>query len=118
MRDCLDQLTTTACNHGTVECEALHMPRVYNKRHSNVPTDAVYVGRPTVWGNPFTHLAHGKGIKVATREEAIRLYRDEVIGKNCLTMDEIRQHLRGKDLVCWCAPLPCHADILLEIANS
>jgi len=26
--------------------------------------------------------------------------------------------LRGKDLVCWCAPKPCHADILLELANA
>jgi len=25
--------------------------------------------------------------------------------------------LRGRDVVCWCAPLPCHADILLELAN-
>jgi len=28
------------------------------------------------------------------------------------------EELRGKDLVCWCAPLPCHADILLELAND
>jgi len=26
--------------------------------------------------------------------------------------------LRGKDLVCWCSPLPCHADVLLELANA
>ena len=36
------------------------------------------------------------------------------------TLDEIREHLAGKNLACWC-PLdgqPCHADILLELARS
>lgn len=34
------------------------------------------------------------------------------------TVDDVRRELRGKDLVCWC-PLdqPCHADVLLELAN-
>ena len=32
--------------------------------------------------------------------------------------DAIRKELKGKDLVCWCAPKSCHADILLEIANA
>ena len=31
---------------------------------------------------------------------------------------KIKHELKGKDLVCWCAPQPCHADVLLEIANS
>lgn len=30
----------------------------------------------------------------------------------------IKKELKGKDLVCWCAPLPCHADVLLELANA
>lgn len=35
------------------------------------------------------------------------------------TVEEIRAHLRGKNLACWCPPgCPCHADVLLEIANS
>ena len=34
------------------------------------------------------------------------------------THDEIRAELRGKNLACWCAlDMPCHADVLLEIAN-
>lgn len=34
------------------------------------------------------------------------------------TLDDIRTHLRGRDLACWCKPgEPCHADVLLEIAN-
>ena len=34
------------------------------------------------------------------------------------TRDDIIQDLKGKDLVCWCAPAACHADILLKIANN
>jgi hypothetical protein len=52
------------------------MPKVYNKRHKNVPKDAVYVGRPSKWGNQFGHLPsvlikH----KVLTRQEAVDAYR-------------------------------------------
>jgi len=36
------------------------------------------------------------------------------LGHTTLNLGE----LRGKDLICWCAPLPCHADILLELANQ
>lgn len=35
------------------------------------------------------------------------------------TAEEIRAHLRGKNLACWCAlDAPCHADVLIEIANA
>lgn len=74
----------------------------------------VYVGRPSKWGNPF-HIG-----KDGTREQVIERYR-MMMGKpwdgrgHPLLKD--LDELRGKDLVCWCAPLPCHADILLELAN-
>ena len=92
------------------------MPRVYNKRKADYPEEAVYVGRPSVWGNPYTHLPNVKGaILVATREDAIeqhrlwlRLYPDFV--------RHIREQLQGKDLLCWCAPFSCHADTLLRVA--
>lgn len=82
-------------------------PRVWNKREE-YPVDATYVGRPTKWGNPFVIGQHG------TRVEVIAKYRAHVANRHT----EIRRELRGKDLVCWCAPLPCHADVLLEIANA
>ena len=94
------------------------MPKVWNKRDKNVPKDAVYVGRPTKWGNPFSHqngtLAR---FKVDTREEAIEKFRNMVWEDDAL-QNEIIMELRGKDLVCWCVPKPCHADVLLEIANA
>jgi hypothetical protein len=83
-------------------------PKVWNKYHNDAPADAVYVGRPSKWGNPHP-IGGGK-----TREEVIRLYRQWVAHRR----NEIRQELRGKHLICFCAPKPCHADVLLEIANG
>ena len=83
------------------------MPNVLNK-HKMKPEDwanAVYVGRGSMWGNPYQIGEYG------TREEVIELYRKYVLH----TLD--LEPLRGKDLVCFCAPLPCHADLLLEKAN-
>ncbi len=86
------------------------MARVWNKRDPNCPKDAVYVGRPTKWGNPY--LINER----QSRADAIRRYRNDLEASPILVA-EVKRELRGKDLICWCAPLPCHADILLEIAN-
>ncbi len=86
------------------------MPKVYNRRTDRIPDGAVYVGRPSKWGNPYRI---GKN---ETRGEVIQRYRrflNLAVESGDLNLEE----LRGKDLVCWCAPLPCHADVLLEVAN-
>lgn len=54
---------------------------------------------------------------VRTRALALAGYRDYLEAHPALKA-AARVELRGKDLVCWCAPLPCHADILLELANE
>lgn len=96
-------------------------PKVYSKRKGAdpIPEGAVYVGRPTPWGNPFP-LCLGRD-----NERAVEEYRAWITGpsRDALRAD-IRRVLRGKDLVCWCQspsdehPLPCHATVLLEIANG
>ena len=88
------------------------MPRVLNKRTDKILPDAVYVGRPSKWGNPIV-----LGRDTDIREEAILMYRNWVLTKIALKELDISE-LRSKDLVCWCAPLPCHADVLLELANG
>lgn len=85
------------------------MPKVYNKRDKDYPEDAVYVGRPTRWGNPYIVKVHG------TREEVVEKYK---AGLDPDAIRQIKEELRGKDLICWCAPKACHADVLLEIANA
>lgn len=94
------------------------MPTVYNKRDTNVPAEAVYVGRPSKYGNPYSHQSGTQArFKVATRADAISLYRVYLKSSPEL-LAEAREELRGKDLVCWCAPQKCHADVLLELANE
>lgn len=68
----------------------------------------VYIGRPSKWGNPFVIGRDG------TRAQVIEHYRALMRGHEV----EIRQELRGKILGCYCAPLPCHGDVLAEIANA
>lgn len=90
------------------------MPTVYNKHHKNAPPDAVYVGRPTKWGNPYEIGKDG------TREEVIQKYRafvEELRHTSDLFIADL-QELKGKDLVCYCVPKACHAEILLELANG
>lgn len=87
------------------------MPQVYNKRSLNIPPGAVYVGRPTRWGNPFTVQKYGRG-------HALKLYNQWIQSPEAAGLrEEIVRELAGKDLICWCAPQPCHADTLIKIAN-
>lgn len=83
-----------------------------------MPPGAVYVGRPSVWGNPFTHVS-GPPVRLATREEAADLYRraTRLWAEAPWWLDWLAP-LRGHDLACWC-PLsqPCHADVLLELVR-
>ena len=90
------------------------MPKVWNKRDPLTPKDALYVGRPTKWGNPYVIGRDG------TRAEVIAKYKDfltDLIYTSDLFMADLHE-LRGRDLVCWCAPKACHADVLLELANQ
>ena len=91
------------------------MPKVYNKHHKNAPKDAVYIGRPSIYGNPFEIGKHG------TREEVVEKYRAMLFHNDVfcsVKREEIKLALKGKDLVCWCAPKLCHGDVLLELANG
>lgn len=126
------------------------MPERIQRRRSRgwrMPAGAVYVGRPTIWGNPtgcqrphwcklapcacceqgdfccvlayrewLTSGIEGRGASTGLfvfALDALDGYprRDEVVRR--------LPELRGRDLACWC-PLdaPCHADVLLELANA
>lgn len=85
---------------------------------NNEPYD-VYIGRGSKYGNPFTHLQHlgGNLIIVDSREEAISRYKEWILEQpELISLAKIE--LKNKILACYCKPLPCHGDILLEIANS
>lgn len=86
------------------------MAKVLNKRVSGVPHGAIYIGRPSKWGNPFVIGKDG------TRAEVIAKYREHLWASPALR--DALPELKGKDLVCWCAPCACHGDVLLELANA
>lgn len=90
------------------------MPKVYNKRDPNVPPDAVYVGRPSVFGNPFVIGKDGN------RKAVLERYRDYLSSRlqNDAEFAKAVLALRGRDLVCYCKPKACHGDMLLVVANG
>ena len=76
----------------------------------------IYVGRPTKWGNPFSHRYNTKAIhKTDTREEAVSKYEEYLIKNKDLVHSLIE--LKGKVLGCWCSPKLCHAQILAKHAD-
>ena len=88
------------------------------------PEGAIVVARPTKWGNEFTigkecdldvGGVHHRFV-VVDRRQAVALFREwQAAGLR----QAARRELRGHDLACWCPPdQPCHADVLLEIANG
>ena len=81
-----------------------------------MPPNTVYVGRPTVWGNPYKIGDRYICGIVTDAAFAVALY--ETHARVGIKRSDI-QALRGKDLACFC-PLerPCHADVLLEMANE
>jgi hypothetical protein len=84
-----------------------------------MPPNTIYVGRPSKFGNPF------RVEDFDSVNDCVQAYRDWLLpSNNWIALNALRIHfylkdLRGKDLACWC-PLdqPCHADILLELANQ
>ncbi|AMO44147.1 hypothetical protein vBRpoSV10_89 [Ruegeria phage vB_RpoS-V10] len=86
------------------------MPEIYNKNNDNVPAHAIYVGRGSPFGNPF-RIVNGR------RDKAIMKFREWLLSQPEL-VEKVKHDLRGKDLVCYCAPAFCHAEILMEIANG
>lgn len=108
--------------------------RIQRKRTKGwkMPKGAVYVGRPTKWGNPWVVHVHTERcgdwwrcpLWIAdSHQDATTKYRHALLyplvhQPEVPDLDDIRRELGGLDLACWC-PLdqPCHADVLLEVAN-
>lgn len=98
------------------------------------PDGAIVVARPSRWGNPFKPLACMEAGFADSPADAHRVcvdaFRDWLNGNRWAAGSSpdweerrinILDHLsdlRGHDLACWCPEgVPCHADVLLELAN-
>lgn len=68
----------------------------------------IYIGRGSKWGNPFVIGRDG------SRAEVIAAYEKWLRAQPQLLRD--LPELRGKVLGCWCAPRPCHGDVLAKLA--
>lgn len=102
--------------------------RLSRRKGWRMPEGAVNVARPGKWGNPFVVGVDG------TREQCVAMFYQLARGFVSLggrhSVDEqmtfyrrIRRsldELKGRDLACWCAldGKPCHADVLLSLANG
>lgn len=103
------------------------------------PDGAISVARPTRWGNPWrvgdvigADIDATYAAAIITPTIAAALYESALVGPAMhrtpddrqiltglqITIEDVRAELAGHDLACWC-PLdqPCHADVLLELAN-
>jgi hypothetical protein len=94
------------------------------KRGWRMPENTVKVDRSTKWGNPFH--AKTSAPAVSPPEKAVDKFRRWLAGEKVGVAMKLAAEcfpdpteLRGKNLACWC-PLdqPCHADVLLQLANS
>ena len=84
-----------------------------NESHKLNGLPCVKVSRPSKWGNPFKI---GKEYNVF--QACDHFERHLLAGELKITIEEVRRELRGKNLACWCAASPCHADVLLRLANG
>ncbi len=94
-----------------------------------MPEGAIYVGRGSMWGNPFQHPQTAVaasmfrvwltgGMRSAAMLECRKVLPGPLAGRRSAILGEV-SWLRGRDLACWCRPgAPCHADALLALANG
>jgi hypothetical protein len=105
---------------GSVVPERIQLRRTQGWR---MPPNTIKVDRTTRWGNPM-QVRPGYSATRAVQDYVLWL-EGRLVGSTAASakappsVEEIRRHLRGKNLACWCAPgQPCHVEILLKIANE
>jgi len=86
------------------------MCKVLNKHVDGIPAGAEYIGRGSKWGNRFIIGRDGDRATVIAKHERWLADQHDLLR----ALDE----LRGRDLVCFCAPRPCHGDLLRRLGNA
>lgn len=90
------------------------MPKIYNLRRKNeIPYGAVRIDRQSKFGNPFVMKddSDSERNRVCDEYEAWIKTKPQLIAA-------IKEELKGKDLMCWCAPKRCHGETIMRIANE
>jgi len=116
------------------------LQRIQRKRTKcwRMPEGAIYVGRPSRWGNHWRVTPFMGGWSVDTDYDHTDVYENERAARTAAvdlfslhigvmgsyeyddeTLEKLRRDLASHDLACWCPEgQPCHADVLLELANA
>ena len=87
---------------------------IKNYSIKNIPNKCVRIDRATIFGNPFKIGEHG------SRDEVIERYKRYFLKRIKYDSDfrKAVKKLKGKVLLCWCRPLPCHGDVIAEWLNN
>lgn len=96
------------------------MTSIHNLKTERQLAGDIYIGRGSIWGNPFTHIKHKETqaqFVVSSRKEALKQYREYLLN-NKLLLSKLHE-LRDKRLFCWCVPKhKCHGEIIIEFLYS
>lgn len=85
--------------------------RVLNRRIVGLPPGATYIGRGSPWGNEF------KIGRAGDRDQVIAKFEAQAAKRHALDPSWL-EPLRGRDLVCYCAPERCHGDVIIKLLGE
>lgn len=77
----------------------------------DLPQGVVRIDRMTDWGNPYK-VEPGR-----SRGDAIAAF-GAYATRRLIAEPGWLEPLRGRTLACWCAPLPCHGQVILELMGE
>lgn len=99
----------------TIELSPTTVINISGKRRTELEKipGYVYIGRPSIWGNPFK-----VGRATDSRAEVIQYYKNYLYRTRPDLVEKAERELKGKILGCFCKPKQCHGDILAAIANG
>lgn len=76
----------------------------------------VYIGRPSKWGNPYSHKQGTLAkFKVDSVDQAVEMFEKYITEGEGVHLLKDLHELKGKVLGCWCKPGKCHGDVLLKL---
>ena len=86
----------------------------------------LYIGRPSLYGNVFTHLLIDNLVVVPTQEDAVTAFRNWLYGRMFVNLKQTRRidilqnidELEGKLLGWYCVPQPCHGNVYVKMLEE
>lgn len=94
--------------------------------HIKQHREGLYIGRPGLFGNPWSHKSGTSQFLTETRQESIDNFAAWLVGIRYQNVAQIQREnilrllpqIKGKMLLCWCYPLPCHGEVLIALSKT